>query len=77
MAFTRTFDGEDPIRLNKWMGQTGVCSRREADALIAAQMPAERKRARADVVIDNAGSRAELEAAIAMLITRLRATAAR
>ncbi len=49
----------------------------EADALIAAQMPAERKRAHADVVIENAGSRAELEAAIAMLVTRLRATAAR
>jgi dephospho-CoA kinase len=49
----------------------------EANALIAAQMPAERKRAHADVVIENAGSRAELEAAIAMLVTRLRATAAR
>jgi dephospho-CoA kinase len=49
----------------------------EADALIAAQMPAERKRAHADVVIENAGSRAELEAAIAMLVTRLHATAAR
>ncbi len=49
----------------------------EADALIAAQMPAERKRAHADVVIENAGSRADLEAAIAMLVTRLRAAAAR
>jgi dephospho-CoA kinase len=49
----------------------------EADALIAAQMPAEWKRAHADVVIENAGSRSELEAAIAMLVTRLRATAAR
>jgi len=49
----------------------------EADALIAAQMPAERKRAYADVVIENAGSRADLEAAIAMLVTRLRAAAAR
>jgi len=43
----------------------------EADALIAAQMPAERKRAHADVVIDNAGSRADLDAAIAMLVRRL------
>ena len=49
----------------------------EADALIAAQMPAERKRAYADVVMENAGSRADLEAAIAMLVTRLRAAAAR
>lgn len=43
----------------------------EADALIAAQMPAERKRAHADVVIENARSRAELEAAVAGLVTRL------
>ncbi|MFM8567453.1 MAG: dephospho-CoA kinase [Gemmatimonadota bacterium] len=43
----------------------------EADALIAAQMPADRKRAHADVVIENVGSRAELEAAVAALVTRL------
>ena len=43
----------------------------EADALIAAQMPAARKRERADVVIENAGSRAELDAAIASLVARL------
>lgn len=35
MAWTRTFDGEEPQRINKWLGQSGVCSRREADALIA------------------------------------------
>ena len=35
MAFTRTYDGEEPVRVNKWLGQTGVCSRREADTLIA------------------------------------------
>jgi dephospho-CoA kinase len=34
----------------------------EADALIAAQLPAETKRARSHYVIDNAGSRAALEA---------------
>jgi 23S rRNA pseudouridine2604 synthase len=38
MAFTRTYDGLEPVRLNKWLGQTGVCSRREAEALIAAGM---------------------------------------
>ena len=43
----------------------------EADALIAAQMPADQKREHADVVIDNAGSRADLDAAIAMLVRRL------
>ena len=35
MAFTRTYEGDEPVRLNKWLGQTGVCSRREADGLIA------------------------------------------
>ena len=38
MAFTRTYDGLEPVRINKWLGQTGVCSRREAEALIAAGM---------------------------------------
>lgn len=40
MAFTRTYDGPEPVRINKWLGQTGVCSRREAEALIAAGMVA-------------------------------------
>jgi 23S rRNA pseudouridine2604 synthase len=35
MALTRTYDGAEPVRVNKWLGQTGVCSRREAEALIA------------------------------------------
>ncbi|WP_292070456.1 pseudouridine synthase [Brevundimonas sp. UBA7534] len=35
MAFTRTYDGDAPVRVNKWLGQTGVCSRREAEGLIA------------------------------------------
>jgi dephospho-CoA kinase len=36
----------------------------EADAMIAAQMPSERKRARAHVVIDNSGTRDELAARV-------------
>ncbi|MBX9616241.1 MAG: rRNA pseudouridine synthase [Caulobacteraceae bacterium] len=35
MAYSRLYDGSEPSRINKWLGQTGVCSRREADALIA------------------------------------------
>ena len=35
MGTTRTHDGAEPVRLNKFMGQSGLCSRREADALIA------------------------------------------
>ena len=34
MSFSRTYDGDEPVRINKWLGQSGVCSRREADALI-------------------------------------------
>src|SRR5690349_7411887 len=35
MAFTRRYEGDEPQRVNKWLAQTGVCSRREAEALIA------------------------------------------
>ena len=35
MAFTRTYNEEEPQRVNKWLAQAGVCSRREAEALIA------------------------------------------
>ena len=35
MAWTSTYTGDDPIRVNKWLAQSGVCSRREAEALIA------------------------------------------
>lgn len=36
MSWSRTYDGAEPIRVNKWLAQSGVCSRREADELIAA-----------------------------------------
>ncbi|NDC58924.1 MAG: rRNA pseudouridine synthase, partial [Alphaproteobacteria bacterium] len=35
MAWTRTYDGPEPQRVNKWLAQSGVCSRREAEDLIA------------------------------------------
>jgi 23S rRNA pseudouridine2604 synthase len=35
MAFSRTYDGDEPQRINKWLAQSGVCSRREAEAFIA------------------------------------------
>jgi len=35
VSVSRTHDGAEPVRLNKFMGQSGICSRREADALIA------------------------------------------
>jgi 23S rRNA pseudouridine2604 synthase len=35
MTFTKTYDGVEPQRVNKWLAQSGVCSRREAEAHIA------------------------------------------
>ncbi len=36
MSWSRVYDGDEPVRVNKWLAQSGVCSRREADELIAA-----------------------------------------
>jgi 23S rRNA pseudouridine2604 synthase len=36
VSWSRTYDGAEPVRVNKWLAQSGVCSRREADELIAA-----------------------------------------
>jgi len=35
MAWTRRYDDAEPQRVNRWLAQSGVCSRREAEALIA------------------------------------------
>jgi 23S rRNA pseudouridine2604 synthase len=35
MAWTRRYDDPEPQRVNRWLAQSGVCSRREAEALIA------------------------------------------
>ena len=35
MAWTRTYEEAEPQRINRWLAQSGVCSRREAEALIA------------------------------------------
>jgi 23S rRNA pseudouridine2604 synthase len=36
LAWTKTYEGAEPQRVNKWLAQAGVCSRREAEALIEA-----------------------------------------
>lgn len=36
MSWSRTYDGPEPVRVNKWLAQSGVCSRREAEELIEA-----------------------------------------
>jgi dephospho-CoA kinase len=50
----------EPVRAERLARDRGL-SRDEIQGLMAAQMPAAEKRARSDVVIDNAGSLAELE----------------
>jgi len=35
MAWTRRYDDAEPQRVNRWLAQNGVCSRREAEGLIA------------------------------------------
>jgi 23S rRNA pseudouridine2604 synthase len=35
MAWTRQYEDTEPQRVNRWLAQSGVCSRREAEALIA------------------------------------------
>jgi 23S rRNA pseudouridine2604 synthase len=35
MAWTRRYEDAEPQRVNRWLAQAGVCSRREAEALIA------------------------------------------
>jgi 23S rRNA pseudouridine2604 synthase len=35
LAWTRRYDEAEPQRVNRWLAQSGVCSRREAEALIS------------------------------------------
>jgi len=35
MAWTRKYEDAEPQRVNRWLAQAGVCSRREAEGLIA------------------------------------------
>ena len=55
-------DAPRPVRLERLVRERGL-SETEAMDMIAAQMPAELKRARADFVIDNVGTLRELERA--------------
>jgi dephospho-CoA kinase len=53
-------DAPRPLRLERLVSERGLAET-EAMTMIAAQMPAELKRARADFVIDNAGTYADLD----------------
>lgn len=68
-------DAPVAVRRERLVQDRGL-SAAEADAMIAAQQPSASKRARAHAVIDNTGSRAELEAAVDALHDALRADAA-
>lgn len=35
MSWTRRYDEAEPQRVNRWLAQSGICSRREAEGLIA------------------------------------------
>jgi 23S rRNA pseudouridine2604 synthase len=35
MAWTQQYQGDEPQRVNRWLGQSGVCSRRDAEGLIS------------------------------------------
>ena len=56
-------DAPRPIRLERLVSERGL-RETEAMAMIAAQMPAELKRARADFVVDNSGTLSDLEARV-------------
>lgn len=34
MAWSKKYEGSEQVRLNKWLAEQGICSRREADTLI-------------------------------------------
>jgi dephospho-CoA kinase len=63
-------DAPRPLRLERLMRDRGL-DETEALDMIAAQMPAELKRARADYVIDNIGTLTDLEAKVAHVWTEL------
>jgi dephospho-CoA kinase len=68
-------DAPRPLRLERLVQERGL-DEAEALAMIAAQMPADLKRARADFVIDNTGDLAELDARVAELWSELTREAA-
>ncbi len=67
-------DSSTEIRRERLMRDRGL-SAAEADAMIAAQMPVERKRPLAHYVIENDGTRDELDAQVDALWAALRAAA--
>ena len=69
---TVVVDAPEDVRLRRIVETRGL-PEDEARRMMAAQMPADEKRARADIVIDNAGSLEALEARAAVVLEELRA----
>jgi len=67
-------DAPRPVRLERMVATRGI-DETEAMNMIAAQMPAELKRARADFVIENIGSISDLESDVEALWASLKRTA--
>lgn len=67
-------DAPRPLRLERVVGERDIPTA-EAMAMIAAQMPSELKRARADLVINNAGTLDELTRQVDAVWNSLRAAA--
>jgi len=64
-------DAPEALRRTRLRALRGL-SNEEADRMLAAQMPAERKRARSQYVIENSGSLKELERAAKAVFAKLR-----
>ena len=67
-------DAPRPLRLERVVGERGIPTA-EAMAMIAAQMPSELKRARADLVVHNGGTMEDLTRQVDAVWTSLRAAA--
>ena len=67
-------DAPPEVRRRRAMDTRGL-SAEEVDAMMAAQMPAERKRQRADFVIENGATRAELAERAGEVLARIRSGA--
>ena len=76
MAWTRRYDEAEPQRVNRWLAQSGVCSRREAEGLITQGLvfidgervdDAGRKILPGQTLVLNDGAQAQLEATLSVV----------
>lgn len=79
MAWIRRYDEPEPQRVNRWLAQSGVCSRREAEGLIAQGLvsidgervdDAGRKIASGQTLVLSDDAQAALAAAISVVVNK-------